>query len=192
LKVDKTVAVDPAPLVPLAMKRPQQLIGVTRQIPTGCGMMLVTVNMDENDQVFEVLMRAGASGGCSAYTDAVARLLSIGLRHGMPLEVLIDQLRSVRCDNFRYQAGKDSSLKGKSCPDVVGRFLQEIVDKQSNKSPDEEVKAAMSISPEQLNSILQQAMVNTTGAEGEACPECGKLLLRAEGCLVCQCGYSRC
>ena len=185
LKVEKAVAVDPAPLVPLAMKRPRQLIGVTRQIPTGCGMMLVTANMDENDQVFEVLMRAGASGGCSAYTDAVARLLSIGLRHGMPLDVLIDQLRSVRCDNFRYQSGKDPSLKGKSCPDVVGRFLQEIVDGTS-KVPEG------SMTPEELNGILQQAMVNTTGTEGEKCPECGKLLLRAEGCMVCQCGYSRC
>lgn len=185
LKVDKTVVVDKAPLVPLAMKRPQQLMGVTRQIPTGCGMMLVTVNMDENDQVFEVLMRAGASGGCSAYTDAVARLISIALRHGVPLDVLIDQLRSVRCDNFRYQSGKDPSLKGKSCPDVVGRFLQEIVDGAS-KVPEG------TMTPEELNGILQQAMINTTGAEGEACPDCGKLLLRAEGCLVCQCGYSRC
>jgi ribonucleoside-diphosphate reductase alpha chain len=173
------------------LKRPQSLTGITKQIPTGCGMMLVTVNMDENNNVFEVLMRAGANGGCSAYTDAVARLLSISLRHGMPLEVLIDQLRSVRCDNFRYQAGKDSSLKGKSCPDVVGRFLQEIVDKKK-QTPDEAIKAEMPISPEQLNSILQQAMLNTTGAEGAKCPECGKLLLRAEGCLVCQCGYSRC
>lgn len=185
LKVDKTVAVAPAPLVSLSMKRPQQLVGVTRQIPTGCGMMLVTVNMDENDQVFEVLMRAGASGGCSAYTDAVARLISIALRHGVPLAVLIDQLRSVRCDNFRYQSGKDPSLKGKSCPDVVGRFLQEIVDSAS-KVPEG------TMTPEELNGILQQAMINTTGAEGEACPDCGKLLLRAEGCLVCQCGYSRC
>ncbi len=185
LKVDKTVVVNTAPLVPLAMKRPQQLMGVTRQIPTGCGMMLVTVNMDENDQVFEVLMRAGASGGCSAYTDAVARLISIALRHGVPLDVLIDQLRSVRCDNFRYQSGKDPSLKGKSCPDVVGRFLQEIVDGAS-KVPEG------TMTPEELNGILQQAMINTTGAEGEACPDCGKLLLRAEGCLVCQCGYSRC
>lgn len=193
LKVEKSTDADMQTIkITNGLKRPQSLTGITKQIPTGCGMMLVTVNMDENDNVFEVLMRAGANGGCSAYTDAVARLLSISLRHGVPLEVLIDQLRSVRCDNFRYQAGKDSSLKGKSCPDVVGRFLQEIVDKKSNKSPDEEVKAAMPISPEQLNSILQQAMLNTTGAGGERCPECGKLLLRAEGCMVCQCGYSRC
>lgn len=186
MKVEKTEIPVEETNKPAVLKRPSQLSGVTRQIPTGCGMMLVTVNMDENGKVFEVLMRAGASGGCSAYTDAVARLISISLRHGVPLDVLIDQLRSVRCDNFRYQAGKDPSLKGKSCPDAVGRFLQEIVD-SSPKVASNEV-----IMPEQLNDILQQAMINTTGAEGAKCPECGKLLLRAEGCLVCQCGYSRC
>lgn len=190
MKVEKTEIPVEKTNKPVVLKRPSQLSGITRQIPTGCGMMLVTVNMDENGEVFEVLMRAGASGGCSAYTDAVARLLSISLRHGIPLEVLIDQLRSVRCDNFRYQAGKDSSLKGKSCPDAVGRFLQEIVDNRNGHNGEEVPKKV--ITPEQLNDILQQAMINTTGAEGAKCPECGKLLLRAEGCLVCQCGYSRC
>lgn len=190
LKVEKADSPTAKPTAATVMKRPVQLTGVTRQIPTGCGMMLATVNMDENGEVFEVLMRAGASGGCSAYTDAVARLISIALRHGVPLDVLIDQLRSVRCDNFRYQSGKDPSLKGKSCPDAVGRFLQEIVD-QGSKSATDNI-AGTNITPEQLNGILQEAMINTTGAEGEKCPECGKLLLRAEGCLVCQCGYSRC
>lgn len=173
--------------VAVALKRPHQLTGITRQIPTGCGMMLVTVNMDENGQVFEVLMRAGSNGGCSAYTDAVARLISIALRHKVPLEVLIDQLRSVRCDNFRYQAGKDSSLKGKSCPDTVGRFLQEIVD---NNGAEPLIK--LNTFSDQLNDILRQTLLNTTGTEGEKCPECGKVLLRVEGCLSCQCGYSRC
>lgn len=186
LRVEKTALTTTEINKPTVLKRPAQLTGVTRQIPTGCGMMLVTVNMDENGKVFEVLMRAGASGGCSAYTDAVARLISISLRHGVPLDVLIDQLRSVRCDNFRYQSGKDPSLKGKSCPDAVGRFMQEVVDSSAKND------SSTGISPEQLNDILQQAMVNTTGTEGAKCPECGKLLLRAEGCLVCQCGYSRC
>ncbi|MDD4113385.1 MAG: TSCPD domain-containing protein [Herbinix sp.] len=190
LKIKKTAEETPKKHEhPEGLKRPTQLTGVTRQIPTGCGMMLVTVNMDEDGEVFETLMRAGASGGCSAYTDAVARLISIALRYGVPLDVLIDQLRSVRCDNFRYQSGKNPALKGKSCPDVVGRFLQDIVDENGFKKL---ATADKAISAEQLDNILQQAMINTTGAEGEKCPECGKLLLQAEGCLSCQCGYSRC
>jgi ribonucleoside-diphosphate reductase alpha chain len=191
LKIEKEKK-DSAPAVKTdSLKRPTQLSGLTRQIPTGCGMMLVTVNKDENNEVFEVLMRAGASGGCSAYTDAVARLLSIALRHGVPLEVLIDQLRSVRCDNFRYQSGKDSSLKGKSCPDVVGRMLQEIVDGQVSNEMGLEESGTM-INATQLKEILNQALLNTTGTEETGCPDCGKALLRAEGCLVCQCGYSKC
>jgi len=63
LKVEKTEIPVVETNKSAVLKRPAQLSGVTRQIPTGCGMMLVTVNMDENGNVFEVLMRAGASGG---------------------------------------------------------------------------------------------------------------------------------
>jgi len=221
MKVDST----PVPVVSeiesqqvmSALKRPKQLPGITRQIDTGCGMMLVTANMDENNNVFEVLMRAGATGGCSAYTDAVARLLSIALRWGVPIDVLIDQLRSVKCDNFRFQAGRNPELKGKSCPDVVGKFLQDIVDEQKDKS-----NSVASLTPEQLMGIVQQAAEHTgldlgkitidgkevpryaTGGimmidapkKGDPlylCPECHAKLQHSEGCLVCaSCGFSKC
>ena len=171
-----------------ALKRPQQLYGITRQIPTGCGMMLVTVNMDEDNEIFEVLMRAGSSGGCSAYTDAVARLISISLRHGVPLDVLIDQLRSVRCDNFRYQSGRNPDLKGKSCPDVVGKFMQDAADGQVELG---------TLNKSQMDAIKKQAPPkNLTGTQdhmgNDVCPMCMNTLNQAEGCVVCSCGYSRC
>lgn len=200
MKISKEVQPEPEKMknmVVKAMKRPMQLTGLTRQIQTGCGMMLVTANTDENGKIFEVLMRAGASGGCSAFTDATARLVSIALRHDVPISVLIDQLRSVRCDNFRYQSGKNQNLKGKSCPDVVGSFLQEMIDDNVaiNITKGKETKPLAQgglVSIETLNAILQQASLNINGTEGEKCPECGKILLRAEGCLSCVCGFSRC
>jgi ribonucleoside-diphosphate reductase alpha chain len=198
-----------APLDTPQKRRPKQLSGITKQISTGCGMMLVTVNVDENNNIYEVLMRAGATGGCAAFTDATARLISISLRYGVPLEVIIDQLRSVRCDNFRYQAGKNPELKGKSCADATGAFLQEML---NNKEMAEKASSLSKVDllnifmkakenilngtpvPEKVN-IPVPGVVATSSAwdkKGE-CPECHKPLQRSEGCMVCPyCGYSKC
>lgn len=185
--------------VPKSLKRPTELFGVTRQIETGCGMMLVTANMDNEGNIFEVLMRSGSSGGCAAFTDATARLVSIGLRYGISLETLIDQLRSVRCDNYRYQAGRHNTIKGRSCADAVGIFLNEI--KADNVHHPQEVK---SVSVTDIRETIQDRKVELLSLALEAsrkdeqvinltlCPECKAPLKHAEGCLVCACGYSKC
>lgn len=202
-------------------QRPKQLSGPTRQIATGCGMMLVTANMDEDGNLYEVLMKAGASGGCSAFTDACARLISIALRYGVPTEILIDQLCSVRCDNFRYQAGKNPELKGKSCADAAGKFLKEILrDRQCAELNTMPVNDTLDIVHQALQSLgaiptltneppanaiielarcqryaqkIAQPLVEDQIIKLNACPECGEPLRNVEGCIKCECcGYSKC
>lgn len=178
--------------------RPKCLSGSTDQVDSGCGMMLVTVNKDEYGNIFEVLMKAGSTGGCAAFTDSTARLISIGLRYGVPLEVIIDQLCSVKCDNYRFQVGKNGVLKGKSCSDAVGRLLREKM--QAPRTVDD-------LATEEVEKIMIQAANNVLAAQKDTltwgdpitpdsitgmCPACGVRLQRVEGCLACSCGYSKC
>jgi ribonucleoside-diphosphate reductase alpha chain len=204
-----------------ALKRAKELAGKTCSIETGCGKMLVTVNMDEDGQLAELLMRAGASGGCAAFTDAVARLVSVSLRYGVPVEVILDQMKSVRCDNFRYQAGKNPELKGKSCPDAAAKciedFLSDLKEYKEIKQELDEAGNTRLITSEEAKTAskagtLQEVAIVNSGSESHlaedgnfvvieqlaippasTCPECGARLLRVEGCITCQsCGYSKC
>ena len=176
-------------------KRPDEVSGKTRQVPTGCGTMFVTVNSVEN-QIYEVFLKASSTGGCSAFTEGTARLISIALRYGVPVEEIIDQLNSVRCDNFRYQSGKNPNLKGKSCPDVVGRVMADCLIQAKEVVYSDNAKHF--VPREILENI--HAVVPTAdyihiqlSEDGVTCPDCGSRLQQGEGCIVCRnCGYSRC
>lgn len=164
---EKKVAVEKATTT--EFQRPERMPGFTTKARTGCGNMFVTVNHIDGE-VKEVFLKAGGSGGCTAFTEALGRVISVGLKYGTPLEQIIDQVTSVRCDNFRHQTGRDTTLKGKSCPDVVGTILRDL-------------------QTQRVDIVTNRKNSDYTAAK---CPECGMPLERAEGCIKCQCGYSRC
>jgi len=178
------------------LKRPEELTGITKQVSTGCGKMLITVNT-VGDRPYETLLRL-SGGGCAGYADGMARLISIALRYGVPAEEIIDQLNSVRCDNFRHQAGKDSTLKGKSCPDVIGRVLKDVVNLLSEDITEEttdglECLTQLSRDSVELDSIIPMEESDEFIEMGTVCPECKESIIRAEGCVVCyNCGFSKC
>jgi ribonucleoside-diphosphate reductase alpha chain len=168
-------------------QRPEIVEGFTAKARTGCGNMFVTVNHVDGE-VKEVFLKTGNSGGCTAFTEALGRIISVGLKYGTPIEEIIDQARSVRCDNFRNQCGKDKTLKGKSCPDVVGNIIQDFI---KNKT----VQNLTSIEETaQITDEQWYAMEHNWGKKENksACPECGAPLERSEGCIKCQCGFARC
>lgn len=91
-----TVGPRPAPTatqVPAA--RPDVLEGSTRRLSTPCGTLWVTVNTHEG-QPFEVFCQIGRAGSdVGAFTEAVARLISLALRCGVPLDEIVNQLRGI-------------------------------------------------------------------------------------------------
>lgn len=146
--------------------RPAKLSGFTQRVRTGCGTMFVTVNLDEEGNPIETFINTGASGGCSAFGEGIGRLISLGLRSGLPAEAIVDQLTSVKCPSFERRKARENGLKGKSCPDVIGRVI---------------AAAMKEMQPE----------VSEEAAEAQ-CPECGATMLYDGGCFTCRCGYSHC
>ena len=75
--------------------RPKELQGFTRAVTTSFGKLYVTVNEFEK-KPFEVFATIGKSGhDITADTEAVCRLISIGLRSGISVIDLISQLKGI-------------------------------------------------------------------------------------------------
>lgn len=186
--------------IPQKIKRPSKLPGMTEVVNTGCGKMYVTIN-HLNGKILEVFCDTGKSGGCTAFTEGTSRLISIALRYGVPVGEIIEQLSSVRCDNFRHQTGKNSELKGKSCPDVIGTviksMLKDIGIVETPVIPKLQAEDVVKIISGNGEEILLQALQSHGTEEivvpiGQ-CPDCGNKLENSEGCCKCNvCGFSKC
>ena len=173
-------------LVSYPKPRPEVIRGTTTKVSTGCGNLYITVNQDEDDNLFEVFTQMGKAGGCAAsQLEALGRLVSLSLRGGIDMKVIVEQLKGIRCPSPSWAGGK----KIFSCADAIGRVLEKrAIDQKEivkigppvSKKP---VKVAV---PSRPASLSNSTIVGV-------CPDCGFALRHQEGCLTCDaCGYSKC
>jgi len=101
--------------------RPEDLPSKTYKVPTGYGNLYIIVSEHE-DKPFEVFCVLGKSGASiNAKAEVVGRLVSLALRHDVPLEEIINQLKDISGDEPK--AWKKTVIK--SIPDAVGYILKE-------------------------------------------------------------------
>lgn len=147
--------------------KPRQRItsGETIKYRIGCGTLFVTVNKDENG-LCEVFANLGKAGGCPSQSEATCRAVSAALRSGVKPEVLIEQLKSIRCLSTIAARKTNKQIDVLSCPDAIAKALQQATG-QPAKS-------------EKVPSIRR-------------CPDCGFALRKEASCHVCDnCGFSKC
>jgi len=110
------------------------------------------------------------------------------------LKEIIDQLRSVRCN----VALRNKHSEGKSCPDIIGKALENELKVLKNKG---ELNPVTEIVVETqkdadctggCSSCDNHETCHNVKPSKFICPDCGAELHRAEGCMVCDCGYSKC
>jgi hypothetical protein len=102
-------------------------------LQSGCGAIHITVNFKDGVPV-EVYAKSSSSGGCTANTELIGRLISKALQHGVPVEVVIDQCCTVRCPNAMANKEKtryvivgfndDKPICIKSCGDAIGKAIK--------------------------------------------------------------------
>ncbi|MCQ2560395.1 MAG: ribonucleotide-diphosphate reductase subunit alpha, partial [Clostridia bacterium] len=156
--------------------RPISAHGVTHRINTGCGKIYLTVNY-QGSEILETFITTGSDGGCLVYSEAASRLISLGLRGGIPLEKITEQLMGTHaCPAYMRAKGSGKNLSpGKSCASAIAKKLTEIALEIAPMAPS--VSKAETIEPE----------------EHQVCELCGEPLKLAEGCYVClNCGNSKC
>jgi ribonucleoside-diphosphate reductase alpha chain len=156
--------------------RPKQTNGATFLMLTGCGKMYVTVNEDSIG-ICEIFTQLGKAGGCtSSQAEAISRLVSLALRAGVNKNLIIKQLKGIRCPSPTLTEGGTIL----SCADAVAKAI-ELYDTKNKNNPNENHKTTYDTKDSNFVYTCPQ------------CQECGEMLTFLEGCVLCKhCGYSRC
>ena len=169
------------------------LVGYKRKLNTGCGSIHMEVYADElTGELQETFINIGSSGGCERNYQFISRLISTALRGGIPIEVLIDQAKSIRpCTAYVCRTkSKGDTSPGTSCPMAIGLALQDLYEKSKEDfyTTDE--------TSDIKNKLFMPQVKTTTSI---TCPECGSTLQNSGGCVICMgdethpgCGWSKC
>jgi len=111
--------------------REQTHEGITPRIMTGCGWLYVTMNFHQG-KLLEVFSTLGKAGGCAkCQNDSIAKLLTVALKYGVPLEDLIKKLEGNQCP---IPITWDSELV-LSCSDAIGKVLRRYILESSDYIP---------------------------------------------------------
>ena len=179
-----------------------RLDGSTYVKQTACGKLYITINRDADDNLVEVFIDPGKSGGCVANAESLGRMASTMLRSGLSIESIIDSTKGVKCAACTKAKGGNKPIDGLSCGDILARTIQEEYDR-FNGQIKEEIKEIVGstkhlILSQEEKDILRQQFVDMWKPENwiipnNACPDCGMEMANEGGCVTCKnCGYSKC
>lgn len=142
------------------------MFGKTIKDTTPWGSIYVTLNLDGKDP-FEIFVNVGKSGSeMKAMTEALSRVISIGLRSGCSLEDFIDTLKGLSGKEY-WMLKCDDNYVVRSVPDAIALLLEKLINRE--------------------------AITARRNDKALICPECGSPLEMISGCEYCfSCGYSPC
>ena len=184
-------------------ERPDVMRGVTYRTRTSYGNLFVTINEDEQGP-FEVFSSLGKAGGFfHAQTEAICRMISLALRSGIAINEIIDQLKGIRGPDIIFANGGTIH----SLPDAIGQVLESHIKRGQTElglkfgkeespsvgTPEMIGSAEVKSSQSQIGNGHSETTSVANMGYAPACPDCGNMLMMAEGCLKCDlCGFSKC
>lgn len=186
----------------------KRLDGATYVKKTACGKLYITINRDEDDNLVEVFIDPGKSGGCVANAESLGRMASTMLRGGISIESIIDSTKGVKCSACTQAKGSKKDIDGLSCGDIIARTIKEEYDRLHGKIScrdeadscakcENKCELGMEEVPNKETSRLENIakMLNPENwvVPANVCPECGVEMINEGGCVTCKnCGYSKC
>jgi ribonucleoside-diphosphate reductase alpha chain len=140
-------------------QRPAVIQGQTTRYKTGCGKLYVHVNRDPTTGLpFEAFANLGKMGGCPAQSEAVARLVSLGLRNGIDAEEIVEQIDKIRCPTCIYPSKADV----RSCPHAMAKALKLMLNSEEKEVEDEG------------DFLCPECGTPKVGGRCGVCPNCGE------------------
>jgi ribonucleoside-diphosphate reductase alpha chain len=160
--------------------RPSRLDGFTDVRATPLGKLFITLNTVDRHPI-ELFAQIGKAGSdVSAFTEAIARLVSISLRSGVdPQEIAIQLTGIGGSRSIGFGHGRVRSV-----PDAIGQFLAGHLN---------ELRGEADVGGTQEDTYLFE-QDSAAAKLFSLCPSCGTWnLIHVEGCLKCMaCGYTEC
>lgn len=178
----------------LPIKRPKRLTGITDARQTPEGNLYLTLNLHEG-MPFELFAQIGKAGSdISAFTEAIARLISLAFRCGVDPEAVADELIGIGGSRF---VGFGPN-RVRSVPDAIGQFLNEYLHKLKENNVESEIHPQLHLGlTETATGSQLQIEPKKNYSEKirfNLCPSCGMYTFGyVEGCAKClACGHSEC
>ena len=160
----------------------ERLSGTTYVKKIACGKLYITINRDENDNLVEVFIDPGKSGGCTANAECIGRYASACMRAGMSIDAIVDVTKGVKCSACMQAKGMKKPIDGLSCGDVIAKTIQEEYQRYGHKGID----ILVTMNKKKKQEVEAKPTSNK-------CPECGQPMANEGGCVTCKhCGYSKC
>ncbi len=152
--------------------------------PQGTVRLWVTELDGKPYEAYLVLGKAGSD--LTALAEGIGRMVSVALRSGIPVEIIIDQLKGIGGSrSVGFGPNRVTSL-----PDGIAKMLQR------HYFPDENGNGHAAPAPVAASAppiLTPRKAVPVSKPQGDLCPECGNTtLMHVEGCKKCPCGYSEC
>ena len=162
---------------PVSRKDLGVTVGATHCKKCACGTLYITTNLDKEGNLVEIFTHTSKGGICQANMNAVTRMISLGLRSGIKVDEIEDQLKGIHCPACQMSKAKGRNIDGMSCPDIISKTIRQFID------------SGWSLCQEYRSDIPEAPIV----VENDKCPECGEPLVRQSGCRSCpSCGFSYC
>jgi ribonucleoside-diphosphate reductase alpha chain len=206
--------------VPVEMKpRPEVLAGHTYKVATPIGTAFISINEDDEGNIFEVFVNLGRAGSdIMADAEAMGRLISLAFR--IPSVYSSDRIAQNVVEQLNGIGGSGAAGFGpqrvRSLADAVAKVLREHETSKAGQEKQPKVQVeeremalvgttagssaevadapmtSASIPAPSSTAVAQS--VSTGKTQTDLCPECGNASLRfIEGCQKCEiCGFSKC
>ena len=196
---------------PLRRKMPKERMSITRKVIIGGHKLYLTVGLYDDGTPGEIFITMSQQGSFTAgMIDSFAKILSIGLQYGVPVQTIVSQLRHMRFQPMGYTGDQDitntSSISDFVAQWLDKKFLQGGVKTMMlpfEENPDKE-KISDDKTKKETDPVVEQAPLEGMGSieedlesknkelgfTGDTCSECGSTMMVQNGkCLKCNnCG----
>jgi len=113
------------------IERPETLKSTVVKVPTGYGNLYVSLDEDDTGRLVEMRAIIGKSGkSITAKAEAISRMVSLALRHDIPIPEIVDQLMDITGEAI--VAWKDTTIK--SIPDAIAKVLANYLTEKEEKN----------------------------------------------------------
>jgi ribonucleoside-diphosphate reductase alpha chain len=187
---------------PIRKRLPKQRASITRKVNIAGHKMYLTIGLYEDGRPGELFIIMNQQGSFAAgMADSFAKMVSIGLQYGVPIETIINQLRHMRFQPLGFTGDSDIT-SASSISDFIAQWFQKMFLDEGLKAirlPFEEAKETVEKTVGKKENVQQETAEGTApkdmfskelGFSGEVCPECGMATMVANGnCYKCiNCG----